>query len=67
MLDAEKIGKRLQELRGEKKRETVAKDLNISVSALQMYENGRRIPRDEVKIRFAQYYGKSIEYIFYAA
>ncbi len=51
MIDATAIGKRLVDLRGEKSRQTVAKDLKISVSALQMYENGKRIPRDEVKVR----------------
>lgn len=67
MIDATAIGKRLVDLRGEKSRQTVAKDLKISVSALQMYENGKRIPRDEVKVRIAEYYNTSIEAIFFAA
>lgn len=67
MIDAKKIGERLVALRGDKKRQTVANDLNISLSALQMYENGKRIPRDEVKVRFALYYGTTIEAIFFAA
>ncbi|MBO5184838.1 MAG: helix-turn-helix transcriptional regulator [Clostridia bacterium] len=66
-MDATAIGKRLVDLRGEKSRQTVAKDLKISVSALQMYENGKRIPRDEVKVRIAEYYNTSIEAIFFAA
>lgn len=66
MADAKKIGERLVALRGNKKRQSVAKDLEISVSALQMYENGKRIPRDEVKSRIAQYYCTSIEAIFFA-
>ena len=44
--------------------EEVAKALGISVSALSMYEQGNRIPRDEIKIRMAEYYGISIEALF---
>ena len=64
-MDSIKIGKRLIELRGEKTQEKVAKDNNISVSALSMYEQGNRIPRDEVKIRLAEYYNVSVEKLFF--
>ena len=67
MIDATAIGKRLVDKKKKKSRQTVAKDLKISVSALQMYENGKRIPRDEVKVRIAEYYNTSIEAIFFAA
>lgn len=67
MANADMIGKRLTALRGEEKRETVAAAVGISVSALAMYETGKRIPRDEIKVRLAQYYHQSIESIFYAA
>lgn len=64
-MDKKKIGKRLMELRGQKTREEVAIDLKISYSAMQMYENGERIPRDEIKIRIANYYGVSVQTIFF--
>lgn len=64
-IDNKKIGKRLVKLRGSKTQEEVAKAINISVSALSMYENGSRIPRDNIKIRIASYYGKPISSIFY--
>ncbi|PGU99209.1 transcriptional regulator, partial [Bacillus cereus] len=38
-------------LRNEKSREEVARAVGISVSTLQMYENGQRIPRDNIKIK----------------
>ena len=47
-----------------KARAEVAANLGISVSALTMYENGARIPRDEMKIKIAAYYGKSVQEIF---
>jgi transcriptional regulator with XRE-family HTH domain len=59
------IAKRLVQLRGDMPREKVADALNISVSALQMYENGQRIPRDEIKLRIASFYNKTVQEIFF--
>lgn len=58
------VGKNLVNLRGNASREAVAKDLEISLSALCAYENGERLPRDEVKLKIAQYYNKPVEKIF---
>jgi len=65
-MDAKKIGERLVALRGKAPIVKVAGDLNISPSALSMYENGERIPRDNIKIRIAAYYKKPIQDIFFA-
>lgn len=65
-MDKEGIGKTLTALRGDKTQSEVAQALNISVSALSMYENGNRIPRDEVKQRIAKYYKRSVSSIFFA-
>lgn len=59
------IAEKLINLRGEKSREIVAKACGISVSALAMYEQGERIPRDDIKIRLAQYYNSTVEFIFF--
>lgn len=64
-MNRKKIAKKLIELRGDKSRAEVAKALNISLSAIAMYENGERIPRDEVKIAIADYYGVSVADIFF--
>lgn len=66
MVDPIIIGNRIRNLRGDKSRETVADAVGVSVSAMGMYESGMRVPRDEIKVRFAQYFGVSIESIFYA-
>lgn len=53
-----------------KKGDTIAqaaKAMNISTSALGMYETGKRVPRDEVKVALASYYGVSIEDLFFAS
>ncbi len=59
-------GKRLINLRGKKSRAKVAKDNNISYSTLQMYECGKRTPRDEIKVRLANYYNTTVNDIFFA-
>ena len=65
-MDAKLIGMKLTELRGEKQQYEVADAIGISRSALSMYEAGERIPRDEVKVKLARYYGCSIESIFFS-
>ena len=60
------IGKKLRELRGDIPREEAAKSLGISISALQMYENGKRVPRDENKTKIAAFYKTSVEALFFS-
>ena len=59
------IGKRLKTLRGTRNRDSVAEDIGISSSALGMYECDRRIPRDNIKKKIADYYGVSIQQLFF--
>ncbi len=66
-MNCEKIGMKLIELRGKKTQMSVANKLGISVSALSMYEQGKRIPRDEVKLKLARFYGTTVENIFFTA
>lgn len=63
------VGTKLKALRAKKKKtqQEAADDLNITKSALAMYEKDNRIPRDEIKVRIAQYYGESVESLFYAS
>lgn len=66
-MNVELMAKKLVTLRGDKSREEVARDNGISVSALAMYETGKRVPRDEIKLSLARYYGSSVEEIFFAS
>lgn len=59
------IAKRLLALRGEVARKDVAKKIDISVNALQMYETAQRVPRDEIKIKISNYYEKTVQEIFF--
>lgn len=66
-MNAAQIGSQLRSLRenrGESQK-AVADGLGISMSALCMYEIGNRIPRDEIKIRIAEYFGVPVESIFF--
>lgn len=64
-MNAQKIGATLVQLRGNRTQQEVAAANNITVSAVGMYERGERIPRDEIKIRLARYYQRSVEEIFF--
>lgn len=64
-MDAKAIGRRLVQLRGIKTGDEVSKALGISRSALCMYEKGERIPRDPIKIRLAEYYGTTVQELFF--
>ena len=59
------ISERLVKKRGDRSRETVALAVGVSVSAIAMYETGARIPRDQVKIRLADYYGTTVQELFF--
>ncbi|WP_302179314.1 helix-turn-helix transcriptional regulator [[Ruminococcus] lactaris] len=65
MINAKEIGERLVKLRGTTSRDAVAKAVGISISAISMYENGERIPRDAIKIKLAEFYKKSVQEIFF--
>ena len=65
-MNKEAMAEKLRKLRGNKSRQEVADACNISTSALAMYEQGERVPRDEVKVRLANYYNRTVNYIFFA-
>ena len=66
-MDTVQIGKTLKGLREQKgeSAEELSKALNISASAVAMYETGKRVPRDEIKIRIAEHFVVPVESIFF--
>lgn len=56
---------KLRELRGDKSQQEIAKAIGVTKSAWAMYERGERIPRDEVKLQIAKYFGIPVQDIFY--
>lgn len=59
------VGMKLRALRGAKSQSRVAAELGISKSALAMYERDERAPRDEIKVRIADYYNEPVGSLFY--
>lgn len=59
------IAERLREARGETPRAMVAEAVGITVSAISMYENGDRVPRDEVKVKLAKFYQRPVQELFF--
>jgi transcriptional regulator with XRE-family HTH domain len=64
-MDRKSIAQRLLKLRGTTPRRQVATACNIKLTALANYESGLRIPRDDVKVRLAAYYGVTVESLFF--
>lgn len=58
-------GEKLRLLRGDKSADEIAKAVGISVSAVGMYEREERIPRDDIKIRLAEYFETTVQAIFF--
>lgn len=60
------VGERLRALRGNRTQKEVAEALGVTVMAISLYETGERMPRDEIKVKLANYYKKSVTSLFYA-
>lgn len=60
------VAEKLVKARGDRTRENVANAVGVSVSAIGMYENGARIPRDEIKIKLAEFFGVSVQDLFFS-
>ena len=65
-MDSKKIGARLRELRGDRSQNEIADAIGVTSMAISLYENGERIPRDEIKRAIAKFFGVTVESIFYA-
>lgn len=60
------IGQKLVDLRGTRTRLEVAEAIGVSKTAIQMYENGQRIPKDSIKVKLAKYYNVSVAELFFS-
>lgn len=59
------IAERLIKLRGNKTQKEVAEAIGVAQSTYAMYEIGQRMPSDEVKVRIAKYFKKTVQAIFF--
>lgn len=67
MIDMKTMGQRLRDLRTEagKTASEVSMATGIGESALRNYECGLRIPRFKAMFKLAEYYGKTVDFIFF--
>ncbi len=65
MPDRKKIGQRLKALRGSRSLEDVANALEVTPMAVSLWERGERIPSDDMKVKIAAYYKKSVMALFF--
>ena len=59
------IGERLRQLRGSRTQKEVADALEVSEMSISFWERGERMPSDDLKIKIAAYYKKSVQSIFF--
>ena len=59
------VAERLRTARGTKSRKEVAEAVGVSISAMAMYEAGYRVPKDAIKQKLADYYGQTVQVLFF--
>jgi DNA-binding XRE family transcriptional regulator len=66
-LDNNYIGENLRYLRKKKgvTQTEVAKALGIPTTTYNAYETGQNVPRDEVKLKIANYFNRTVQFIFF--
>lgn len=67
-MDATTIGKKIESLRKDRRmtQEELGKELGVSAMAISYYENGTRIPRDDTKVKIAEFFGVPVNNIFFS-
>lgn len=65
MPDRVEVGKRLRKLRGSRTLDEVGEALGVTGMAVSLWERGERMPSDEMKVKIAAYYKKSVMSIFF--
>lgn len=66
MSNEKTIGQRLRDLRGDKTQIEVAQAVGITTMALSQYESDKRVPRDSIKIKLADFFKVGVQELFYA-
>ena len=64
-MNTERTARLLRELRGKRTQAQIAEALGLKTSAISMYENGKRFPSDEVKKKYADLFGRTVQFIFF--
>ncbi|MBR3052869.1 MAG: helix-turn-helix transcriptional regulator [Firmicutes bacterium] len=59
------VGEKLIILRGSRSQREVGEAVGVSTAAIGMYERDQRIPKDSVKKRLADFFGTSVQDLFF--
>jgi len=65
LIDPVTVGKRLRILRGIRTRAEVEKETGMPQTRLGNYEHGYRYPKDDAKVLLANYYGVTVQQLFF--
>ena len=65
MPSREVVGQRLRKLRGSRTQEEVANALGVTPMAVSQWENGLRMPNDDMKVKIAAYFKRTVMSIFF--
>ena len=58
-------GAKLRHLRGSRSAQNIATELGISRAALSNYELDKRRPKDDIKVKIAEFYGVTVSELFF--
>ena len=64
-MDRIEIGEKLRELRGSMTQKQLGEAIGVADSTIGMYEKGKRVPKDDIKFRYAHLFGKTVQELFY--
>ena len=64
-VNAETIGARLKDLRGNRPQKDIADVVHVSTMMISKYERGESVPGDDVKIALAKLFNVTVESIFF--
>lgn len=65
-MDRALVAEKLKNYRAGRPQREIAEKVGISQSTYAMYETGERMPSDEIKVKLARLYNKTVQEIFFA-
>jgi len=61
----EEVGRAIKEMRGNRSQQEIADALGCTKMAISQYENGQRMPNDDMKVSIANFFGVTVGSLFF--